>query len=223
MEKLIQLAIADNHPIFREGIRAVLKNKDYIRIIWEAENNRDMMQRLKLKTPDVLLADIKMPGIASIKNIQLIKKEYKELKIIIFSPDDNMDIIAEVMECGANAYLSKTTDAGEIYKAVITCVHDDFYFNDLVNNAVLARLQQNKIIQKLYLKPARFNERELKILELISEDKTTGEISNQVFLSPRTVETIRQNMKTKVSAKTIAGLLMYAIRNKLVPILPKEL
>ncbi|MEJ7683588.1 MAG: helix-turn-helix transcriptional regulator [Segetibacter sp.] len=63
--------------------------------------------------------------------------------------------------------------------------------------------------------PVKFNEKELKILKLISEDKTTEEISENVFLSPRTVETIRQNMKTKVGAKTIAGLLMYAIRNKL--------
>lgn len=223
MEKLIQLAIADNHTIFREGIRATLKNRDSTRIMWEAEDNKEMTQKLKMKTPDVLLLDIKMPGVAAIKNIQLIKKEYKELKVIVFSPDDDKDIISEAMECGANAYLSKTTDAEEMYKAIITCINDDFYFNDIVNAAVLSRLQQNKAIQKFYPKPAKFNEKELKILELISEDKTTDEISNLVFLSPRTVETIRQNMKTKVSAKTIAGLLMYAIRKKLVPILPKEL
>lgn len=223
MERLIQLAIADNQEIFRDGIRAAMKNKDYIRIQWEAEDSKGMMQKLKLKTPDVLLADIKMPGTDTIKDIQSIKKEYKELKVIILSSDDNKDTIAQVMEYGANAYLAKNTDAEEVFKAIITCVHHDFYFNDLVNAAVLSKLQQNKAIQKLYPKPAKFNEKELKVLELISEDKTTDEISNLVFLSPRTVETIRQNMKMKVGAKTIAGLLMYAIRNKLVQIIPKDL
>ena len=92
---------------------------------------------------------------------------------------------------------------------------DDFYFNDLVNAAVLLKLQNNKSLRKFYPNKVKFNENELKILKLISEDKTTDEISDEVFLSPRTVETIRQNMKTKVGAKTIAGLLMYGIRNKL--------
>jgi DNA-binding CsgD family transcriptional regulator len=84
-----------------------------------------------------------------------------------------------------------------------------------VNSAVLLRLQQKKTVRKFYPTTVKFNEKELKILKLISEDKTTEEISEHVFLSPRTVETIRQNMKTKVGAKTIAGLLMYAMRNKL--------
>ncbi|MEJ7829801.1 MAG: LuxR C-terminal-related transcriptional regulator, partial [Segetibacter sp.] len=122
----------------------------------------------------------------------------------------------KVMECGANGYLTKTTDADEIYKAIISCVNEDFYFNDLVNSAVLLRLQQKKTVRRFYPDIVKFNEKELNILKLISEDKTTEDISEEVFLSPRTVETIRQNMKSKVGVKTIAGLLMYAIRNKLI-------
>lgn len=216
MERLVQLALADNNKIFRAGIRIAMKNRDYIRIIWEADDGKDMMQKLKIKTPDVLLMDILMPETDAAKDIQLIKKEYKDLKLIIFSLCDDKDIITDMMEYGANAYLTKNIDADEIYKAITTCVNDDFYFNDLVNAAVLFKLQQSKAIKKIYPTPVKFNDRELKILKLLSEDKTTEDISEEVFLSPRTVETIRQNMKTKVGAKTIAGLLMYAIRNKLV-------
>jgi len=218
MERLIQLAIADNYKIFRDGISMAMKNMDYISLLWEAEDNKDMTQKLQLKTPDVLLIDIQLPGTDVIKNIQSIKKEYKNLKLIVISMFTDMETITQVMECGANAYLTKTADAVEIYKAIVTCARDDFYFNDLVNEAVLVRLQQNKIVKKLYPTPVKFNEKELKILKLISEDKTTEEISDEVFLSPRTVETIRQNMKTKAGAKTIAGLLMYALRNKLIPL-----
>ena len=215
-DKLIQLALADTHKIFRDGIRIGMKNRDSIKIIWEAQDRKDMMQKLKYKTPDVLLMDIKMTGTDAIKDIQLIKREYEELKIIIFSLCDDMEIITEVMAYGANSYLDKSVDADEIYKAIISCLKDNFYFNDLLNNAVLTKLKNDNRIKKLYPKVIKFNDKELKILKLISDDKTTDEISDEIFLSPRTVETIRQNMKTKVGAKTIAGLVTYAFRNKLV-------
>ena len=215
-EKLIQLAIADDHKIFRDGIRMSLRNKDFIRIIWESDDGKDMMHKLRVKRPDILIMDICMPEMDGVKAMQLIRKEYEDLKIIILSMYDDKETITKMMEYGANAYLSKTSDAEEIATAIITCMNEDFYFNDLVNSAVLLKLQHKKTIKKYYPTPVKFNEKEIKILKLISEDKTTEEISEDVFLSPRTVETIRQNMKTKVGVKTIAGLLMYAMRNKMV-------
>lgn len=215
IEKLIKLAIADDHKIFRDGIRMALKTRDFIKIIWEAEDGKDMMHKLKIKTPDVLLMDIRMPEVDGINALQLIRKEYEDVKIIILSMYDDKETITKMMEYGANAYLTKTTDPDEIYKAIISCMNDDFYFNDLVNSAVLLRLQQKKSVRKFYPNTVKFNEKELRILKLISEDKNTEEISEAIFLSPRTVETIRQNMKAKVKAKTIGGLLMYAMRNKL--------
>jgi DNA-binding NarL/FixJ family response regulator len=215
MEKLIHLALADDHKIFRDGVRMSMKNRDYIRILWEAEDGKDMMHKLTLKMPDVLIMDIKMPETDGVRALQLIRKEYEDLKVIILSMYDDKETITKMMEYGANAYLTKTTDADEIYKAILACMNDDFYFNDLVNAAVLLKLQNKKTVRKFYPSTLKFNEKELKILKLISEDKTTEEISEEVFLSPRTVETIRQNMKAKVGAKTIAGLLMYAMRNNL--------
>lgn len=220
VETIIQLALADDHKIFRDGIRVAMKNREFIRILWEAEDGKDMMHKLKLKTPDILIMDIKMPETDGIKALQLIRKEYEDLKVIILSMYDDKETITKMMEYGANAYLTKTTDADEIYKAVITCMNDDFYFNDLVNSAVLLKLQHKRAVRKFYTPSIKFNEKELKILKLISEDKTTEEISENVFLSPRTVETIRQNMKSKVGAKTIAGLLMYGLRNNLLSQLP---
>ena len=216
MEKLIQLALADDHKIFRDGVRVAMKNREFIRILWEAEDGKDMMHKLKLKKPDILIMDIKMPETDGIKALQLIRKEYEDLKVIIISMYDDKETITKMMEFGANAYLSKTADADEIYKAILTCMNEDFYFNDLVNAAVLLKLQHKKTVRKFYSNTVKFNEKELKILKLISEDKTTEEISEDVFLSPRTVETIRQNMKTKVGVKTIAGLLMYGMRNHLI-------
>jgi DNA-binding NarL/FixJ family response regulator len=215
-ERLIRIALADDHKIFRDGVRMSLKKHEGLKILWEADDGKDMMHKLKLKKPDVLLMDIRMPEMDGIHALQLIRKEYEEVKIIILSMYDDKEIITKMMEFGANAYLSKTTEPDEIFKAIIGCINDNFYFNELVNSAVLLKLQQKKTVRKYLHATVKFNEKELKILKLITEDKTTEEISDDVFLSPRTVESIRQNMKEKVGAKTIAGLVMYAMRHKII-------
>lgn len=211
----IKVAIADDHKIFRDGIKMALKDRDYLKILWEAEDGKDLVHKLKLKEPDVLLMDIRMPELDGVNAIPLIRKEHEEVKIIVLTMYDDQEMITKMMEMGANAYLTKTTDPDEIYQAILTCMNDDFYFNDLVNKAVLLKLQHKKTVRQFYPTPAKFNEKELRILKCIAEDKTTDEISKEVFLSPRTIETIRQKMKEKAGVKTIAGLIMYGMRNKL--------
>jgi DNA-binding NarL/FixJ family response regulator len=213
---ILKVAIAYDHKIFREGIKMALSGKEYLKIIWEAEDGKDLIHKMKIKLPDVLLMDIRMPEMDGINAISLLRKEYEEVRIIVLTMYDDQEMISKMMEMGANAYLTKTTDPEEIYNAILTCMNDDFYFNDLLNKAVLMKLQQKKTTRQFYPNPVKFNEKEISILRLIAQDKTTEEISREVFLSPRTIETIRQNMKTKVGAKTIAGLVMYGMRNKLI-------
>ncbi len=193
-----------------------LGGKPHLKIIWEADDGKDLMHKMAIKMPDVLLMDIRMPELDGINAIQLIRKENEEIKIIVLTMYDDQQMISKMMESGANAYLTKTTDPDEIYEAILTCVNDDFYFNDLVNQAVLLKLQHKKTIRQHYPKQIQFSEKELQILKFLSEDKTTEEISKLVFLSPRTIESIRQNMKAKVGVKTIAGLIVYGMRNKLI-------
>ena len=213
--EVIKVAIADDHKIFRDGIKMALSGKKFLKIIWEAEDGKDLMHKMRLKLPDVLLMDIRMPEMDGVNAISLLRKEYETVKVIVLTMYDDQEMITKMMEMGANAYLTKTTDPEEIYNAILTCMNDDLYFNDLVNKAVLLRLQQKRPAKAFFPNAVNFSEKELKILRLIADDKTTEEISKEVYLSPRTIETIRQNMKTKVGAKTIAGLVMYAMRNKL--------
>ncbi len=215
---LIKFAIADDHKIFRDGIKMALSGKENLKMLWEAEDGKDMMHKISIKMPEVLLMDIRMPEIDGINAIPLIRKEYESIKIIVLTMYDDQQMINKMMEMGANAYLTKTTDPEEIYEAILTCMNDDFYFNDLVNKAVMGKLMQKKSVRHVYADslPVSFNEKEIKILQLLAEDKTTEEISKIIFLSPRTIETIRQNMKTKVNAKTIGGLIMYGMKNKLI-------
>ena len=214
----IKIAMADDHKIFRDGIKMALNPKEDLKMIWEAEDGKDLMHKMTIKKPDLLLMDIRMPEIDGINAIEMLRKEYEGLKIIVLSMYDDQQMISKMMEMGANAYLTKTTDPEEIYEAILTCMNEDFYFNQLVNKAVMGKLLQKKNVRRHYGNqvPVSFNEKELKILQLLGEDKTTDEISKIIFLSPRTIETIRQNMKNKVGAKTIGGLIMYGMRNKMI-------
>lgn len=214
----IQVAIADDHKIFRDGIKLALSNRERIKIIWEAENGKELLHKISIKKPDVLLMDIRMPEIDGINAIELLRKEHDDVKIIVLTMYDDQQTISKMMENGANAFLTKTTDPDEIYHAILTCMNDEFYFNQLVNNAVMGKLMQKKRARNQYddKEEITFSEKELKILQLLGDDKTTDEISKMVFLSPRTVETIRQNMKNKVGAKTIGGLLVYSMRKKMI-------
>jgi DNA-binding NarL/FixJ family response regulator len=212
----IHLGIVDDHKIFRDGIRMALKEKPYLKVLWEAEDGNDMLHKLEMRRPHILLMDIRMPNFDGINALTLLKKDHADLKIIILSMYDDQEMVSKVMELGANGYLPKTSDPDEIYKAILACMNEDYYFNDIVNQSVLLKLQQKKNVRKFYPEPVKFSEKELNILKLICEDKTAEEISEAVFLSPRTVETIRQNMKAKAGVKTIAGLVMYCSRNKII-------
>jgi Response regulator containing a CheY-like receiver domain and an HTH DNA-binding domain len=143
-ELVIKVALADDHKIFRDGIKMALKGKEYLKILWEAEDGRDLMHKMQIKKPDVLLMDIRMPEVDGVNAIGILRKEYSDVKIIVLTMYDDQEMITKMMEMGANAYLTKTTDPEEIYQAILTCMNDDFYFNDLVNKAVFVEAADQK-------------------------------------------------------------------------------
>src|ERR1700740_3032891 len=167
VELVIKVSIADDHKIFRDGIKMALKNKEYLRILWEAEDGKDLVHKMQIKRPDVLLMDIRMPEVDGINAIGLLRKEYEDVKIIVLTMYDDQEMISKMMEMGANAYLTKTTDPDEIYEAILTCMNEDFYFNDLVNKAVMGKLMQKKNVRQHYGSniTIHFNEKEIKILQ----------------------------------------------------------
>lgn len=120
-----------------------------------------------------------------------------------------------MFDLGANAYLTKTAEADEIIDAIHVCLEEELYVNEALTHTVLQQLNQQKHIRKGLAYPASFSKKEIEILKLIAADKTTEEISASVYLSPRTVEKVRHQMKQKAGVKSIAGLVMFGLRNNL--------
>jgi DNA-binding NarL/FixJ family response regulator len=177
-----------------------------------------LLNMLKMIPADVILLDIQMPIMDGIATLPELKKNYPNLKIIMLTMMDDHSMITKLMELGANSYLSKTSDSEIIYEAIKTCYDQEYYFNALTNKALLTNLKQRNVgmPQKFATEEARLNDKEILILKLMCEEKSTKEIAEVVELSPRTVEAIRDKLKVKTGAKSTAGLIMYAVKHKLI-------
>jgi DNA-binding NarL/FixJ family response regulator len=209
--------IADDHVLYRAGVKTALSSKNDVKVIAEADNGMHLLTMLKAIQPDVILLDIQMPVMDGITALPEIKKNWPDVKVIMLTMLEDHSMITKLMELGANSYLSKTSDIEVIYEAIKTCFEQDYFFNALTNKALLTNLKQRNQVtpQKLVQQEAQLNDKEMLILKLMCEEKTTKEIADMVDLSPRTVEAIRDKLKVKTGAKSTAGLIMYAVKHNI--------
>lgn len=214
----IKVIIADDHVLYRAGVKTALSMKKDVKVIAEADNGMHLLNMVKMVEADVILLDIQMPIMDGIATLPELKKVCPNVKVIMLTMVDDNSMITKLMELGANSYLTKTSDSEVIYEAIKTCFNQEYYFNSLTNTALLSNLKQRNAVlpQKMAMQEAQLNDKEILILKLMCEEKSTKEIADIVDLSPRTVEAIRDKLKVKTGAKSTAGLIMYAVKNKLI-------
>lgn len=211
----ITVIIADDHALFRAGVKTSLAKKDDIELIAEADNGLQLLNLLKKIVPDIILLDIQMPIMDGIQALYEIKKDYPHVKVLILSMHNDYSMISKLMEIGANSYLTKNSDSETIYHAIKTCYEQEFFFNELTNKALLTGLRTRRPEEGMP-QDVTLTEKELQILKLMCEERSTKEIADVIDISPRTVEAIRDKLKTKIGAKTTAGLIMYAVKNGII-------
>lgn len=215
MNRPIKVAIADDHALFRAGVRTSLMGRKDVELIAEADNGMQLLNLLKHIEPDVILLDIQMPIMDGIQTLPEIRKLYPHIKVIILSMHNDHSMISKLMEIGANSYLTKNSDSETIYQAIKTCYEQEFFFNELTNKALLSGLR-TKRTEPGTPQDINLSDKEITILKLMCEEKTTKEIADIVEISPRTVEAIRDKLKTKTGAKSMAGLVMYALKSGII-------
>jgi DNA-binding NarL/FixJ family response regulator len=215
IDKVIKVAIADDHALFRAGVKTSLSSKRDVELIAEADNGMQLLNLLKHIEPDVILLDIQMPIMDGIQTLPEIRKVRPDAKVIILSMHNDHSMISKLMEIGANSYLTKNSDSETIYQAIKTCYEQEFFFNELTNKALLTGLR-TKRTDLASPQEVNLSDKETRVLKLMCEEKTTKEIADIVEISPRTVEAIRDKLKTKTGAKSMAGLVMYAVKNGII-------
>ena len=212
----IKVLIADDHALFRTGVKTSLSHYRDIEFIGEAENGMQLLNLAKFLKPDVILLDIQMPIMDGIASLPEVKKILPEVKIIMLTMNDDVAMISKLMEIGANSYLTKDSDSETIYEAIKTVFVKDFFFNDYTNKAMLSGLRKKKVVDPHLASEADLSEKELQVLKLMCDEKSTKEIADIVDISPRTVEAIRDRLKIKTGAKSTAGLILYAVKHGIV-------
>ncbi|MEI6947841.1 response regulator transcription factor [Paraflavisolibacter sp. H34] len=213
--EVLKVVIADDHALFRAGVRTALSGRKDIQLIAEAENGMQLLQLLKDIKPDVILLDIQMPIMDGLTALPEIRKIYPDMIVIMLSMVSDYSMVSKMMEVGANSYLTKESDPEVIYQAIKSCYEGEFFFTDLTNRALLSGLR-NKKRPEPPTPEVFLNDKEVMILKLICEERSTKEIADLVDLSPRTVEAIRDKLKIKTGTKSLAGLVMFAVKAGLV-------
>lgn len=213
---IIRYAIADDHKIFRQGLKLVLNDDPGLECIGEAQSGVELLELLKRQEPDIVLLDLKMPDMDGFAATKAIKADFPSVKIIILTMHNEESFILHLMELGANGYLIKNAESEEIINAIHAVHETNYYFNNLVSQAMLRKIAINKRYNPAVYSRVDLNDRETQVLRLICEEKTAAEIGAIMFLSPRTIEGIRAGLQEKTKARNIAGLVLYAVKNGIV-------
>lgn len=212
---VITLGVADDHALFRKGMIALLSENPDFRVVLEAANGRDLINQLDHKKPEVLLLDLNMPEMDGIQASAYIVKRHPGIRIIAVTMHDSEAYILKLIGLGAKGYLLKNTGYEELCEAVYSVIRNGFYFNDLVSTAMLKKIVLQNTLSPQFNTEIQLTERETEILRLICQEKTTEEIAEMLFISPRTVEGHRKNLMTKVGARNMTGVIVYAVKHGL--------
>lgn len=214
----IKLILVDDEVLFRKGVYFLLQREANIEIIHEASDGEELMTFLHTQEekPDIILMDLKMPLLNGVEATKIIRNEFPDIKIIALTSYNTNSFISNMIHVGASSYLVKNASPKEMVETINEVAEKGFYYNDTVMQVI-----QDDIISSDRSSKSRFDDdyltsREKEVLHLICQQKSTTEIANALFISPRTVEGHRNNLLLKTESKNVAGLVVYAIQNNIV-------
>lgn len=217
MKAPINIAIADDHVVLREGMIALLKEYDEFQVVASVNNGKELLQALKTCKPDIILLDIEMPVMGGKEALEYIRVKYPKIKTIIMSMHFNDAYIIEFIKNGACGFLPKNCNIEKIVDAVHS-VHDTgYYYDNKVSFVMAAMLKKSTIITT----PASsgnnhgFTKQELRIIKMICEHKTNNQIADELKLSVRTVEGHRYNICKKTQTNNTIDLIDYISNNNI--------
>ncbi|MBN2274353.1 MAG: response regulator transcription factor [Bacteroidales bacterium] len=215
MEK-VNIYLVDDHKLFREGLKLLLKNLDEVNEIWEAANGDEFLNDLKDRNPDLVLMDIEMPVLNGIDATRRALSQYPDMKIIALSMYGDEEYFQQIIEAGACGFLMKNSDFSEVKRAVTNVLQGNNYFTEEILYRLISKFKAKQILQAE--NEVTLSDREREVLVLICKGLSNQEIADKLFISKRTVDHHRASLMTKTNTNNAASLVVYAVKNKLVEI-----
>lgn len=211
--KTIKVLLADDHTIVRKGLRSLLEEEEDIKVVGEAEDGHEAIQKVSELEPDVIIMDVGMPSLNGLEAVKLLKKENRGIKILILTMHDNEEYIIEALKSGACGYLVKKSAPKELTAAIRIANKGETYLSPSISTKVINRFirQTSDGIDKTS-KDDLLTTRERETIQLIAEGKSNKEIADKLTISLKTVKNHRSNLMEKLDLHNTAEITQYAIR-----------
>ncbi len=207
----VRILLVDDHPLVLDGISARLEAEAGMLVVGQASNGKEALALAEKVTPDVVLMDITMPVMGGLEATECFRAAYPQIRVLILSMHDDQEYIVKMTQVGASGYILKDVSAKELVKAIEAVYLGNTYFSLAVPSSIAQADPGSKLEQE-----SRLTQREETVLKLIAEGKCNKDVARSLDISVRTVETHRQNIKSKLKIQTAAGLTKYAIEYGLV-------
>jgi DNA-binding NarL/FixJ family response regulator len=210
LEGKINIILADDHLLVRNGIKSLLEDEDQLNVIGEAENGKEALELAKRTQPDLLIIDVRMPIMDGITAVGHLNDFAPNTKAIVLSMHDSEEYILKSIKAGASGYLLKDTGREEFLKAINTITKGGKYFSGDISNVIVSNYLQNtnevKKVTQTQKNTHGLTKKEIEILSLILSGMTNTEISDNLGKSKRTIETHRFNLMKKLNVKNLIEL-----------------
>ncbi|MGC1455144.1 MAG: response regulator transcription factor [Nitrospirota bacterium] len=209
---MTRILIADDHAIFREGLRQILEDVEDLQVVDEASRGQDVLDKIEKNDYDLILLDIAMPGLSGLETLKLIKGRRPKLKVLILSMYPEEQYAVRAIKAGASGYITKASASEELLGAIRKVLSGGKHITSSVADKLLSDLEPD-LGHPLH---ELLSDREYQVLCLIASGRTVGEIADQLALSVKTVSTHRVHILEKMKMKTNAELTNYALKQNLV-------
>jgi DNA-binding NarL/FixJ family response regulator len=208
----IRLIVADDHRLVRKGFLALLEELEFVEMIGEAANGKEVISLLRNGAkPHIVLLDYEMPLMNGLEATEIICRDFFGVKVIMLTMLQRKELVQEAVEKGVSGFLFKNASLEELSEAIQRVAQGETYFaSDVTLTLLRPAVSPDTALM------AQLSDRELEVLRLVAQSLSSTEIGQQLFISPRTVDTHRNNITQKLGINGIAGLTQFAIRNKLV-------
>lgn len=203
-------AIVDDHLLLSQAIAGIVNGFENFEVIYLCKNGQDLVNKFKLnQIPDIVLMDVNMPIMNGIETTQYIAKHYPNVNVLALTVEEDENTILTMIRCGAKGYLLKDTDKKVLEEALNKIMETGFYHSNIVADALM-----HSVSKPSDYKPI-LKDVEIELLKLICTELTYKEIADKMNLSPKTIDSYRDNLFEKLDVKNRVGLVLYAIKNEI--------
>jgi len=212
MRDIIKVILADDHRIFRKGLKSLLSEKKNIEVLAEADNGDEALEAVKKYKPEIVVMDIAMPKMDGIEATRQVREQFPDTEVVILSMHAKKAYIDQVLKVGAKGYVLKDSDEENLLSAIDTVHNGGYYLDSPVADQVLSDYFRDKSKRELKKQSDPLSERERQVLRLLAEGHSNQEVADTLYISRKTVENHRANIVRKTGIQGQVGLAKYAAR-----------